>query len=327
MKKTIWALLDDRMGSVGQARGVLEALGDDYATTEKKVVYNKLANLPNFLLGASFLGVNKKESSSFEGPYPDIILSISRRTTPIARKIKKLSNGKSKIVQLMYPGKCGLDDLDLVVVPKHDRLHKIKNALYITGCPHKASLKALAEAREKWEPVFANLPRPLTAVIVGGAIKGKPFSLENAVAFANCVREIKQKIGGAILITTSRRTGDEAQKAIMKILDKIPAYTFLWGEKKENPYMGFLACADNIIVTGDTVSMCSDSCGTKLPVWVFSGKDWLTPKHHRFVQSLFDGGYAISIDNPQALEFVPKQRLDPSAEIADKINALFACVK
>ena len=27
---------------------------------------------------------------------------------------------------------------------------------------------------------------------------------------------------------------------------------------EENPYMGYLACSDNIIVTGDSVSMCCD---------------------------------------------------------------------
>lgn len=325
MKKTIWALLDDRMGSVGQARGVLAALGSSFETIEKKIVYNRLANLPNCLLGASFLGLDCKESSDFNAPYPDIILSISRRTTPIARKLKKLSGGKSKIVQLMYPGNCGIKELDLIVIPEHDRgkSGNLPNAMYITGCPHKASTDALKLAKEKWEPAFADLPKPLTAVIVGGAIKGKPFSLENARKLGEEIKKLKQKTGGSILITSSRRTGAEAEKTIMKELEGIPAYTYLWGEKKENPYMGFLACADNIVVTGDTVSMCSDSCGTMLPVLVFCGENWLTPKHLRFVKSLYDGQYATALESEKALEFKPAQRLDPSAEIAAKINALF----
>lgn len=326
MKKIIWALLDDRMGSVGQARGVLAALGDEFETVEKKIVYNRFARLPNFLKGASFLGLNKKDSSDFNEPYPDIILSISRRTTPIARKIKKLSKNKSKIIQLMFPGKTGIKDLDLIVVSEHDRdkCGKLENTLFITGCPHKASVSALKEAREKWTPVFADLPKPLTAVIIGGAIKGKPFSLENAKNLAEKIKDLKQKIGGSILITTSRRTGAEAEKLIMDTLSDIPAYTYLWGEKKENPYMGFLSCADNIVVTGDTVSMCSDCCGTMLPVMVFCGENWLTPKHLRFVKSLYDGKYAVSIDDEKALSFKPEKRLDPSAEIAAKISTLFS---
>lgn len=325
MKRTIWALLDNRMGSVGQARGVLEALGDGFDTVEKKIVYNRLANLPNCLLGASFLGVNRKESSDFNAPYPDIILSISRRTAPIARKLKKLSGGKSKIVQLMYPGKCGIKELDLIVIPEHDhdKSGALDNAMFITGCPHKASIDALKTAKEKWDPIFAELPKPLTAVIIGGAIKGKPFSLENARKLGAEIKKLKQKTGGSILITSSRRTGIEAEKVIMEELKNIPAYTYLWGEKKENPYMGFLACADNIVVTGDTVSMCSDSCGTMRPVMIFCGENWLAPKHLRFVKSLYDGNYAIALEDEHAPAFQPTQRLDPSAEIAIKINSLF----
>ena len=37
MKKTIWVLLDDRMGSVGQAKGILQELTDDFEIVEKKM--------------------------------------------------------------------------------------------------------------------------------------------------------------------------------------------------------------------------------------------------------------------------------------------------
>lgn len=312
------------MGSVGQARGILQALENEYGVVEKKVVYNRWSCLPNCLLGATLLGVNTKESSDFNAPYPDIILSISRRTTPLARYLKRQSKGKSKIVQLMYPGRCGLSELDLVIVPEHDRQHAgCSNIFRIVGCPHRVSVKAMEEAKFKWASVFADLPRPYTSVIVGGAIKGKPFTAENAALLAKELRELKQKIGGSVLITSSRRTGAEAEKIIMDALDGIPSYTYLWGEKKENPIMGFWALGDQIVVTGDTVSMCSESCGSGNPVWIFTGKNWLTPKHHRFVQSLYDGGYAVALEDANALSFQPKERLDPSAVIADKIKSLF----
>ena len=83
--------------------------------------------------------------------------------------------------------------------------------------------------------------------------------------------------------------------------------------------MGILACAENIIVTGDTVSMCSEACGTGKPVIIFEGKNWLTKKHLRFVNSLYNKGYAISINDANALSFSPKQKLENTKEIADKI--------
>ncbi len=321
MKKTLWALLDDRMGSVGQAKGILQALEGKMNLVEKNIVYNKWAKLPNFLRGTSLLGVDKNKSSALDDGVPDIVLSISRRTLPIARNIRKKSNKKTKIVQLMYPGKTGLKDIELVIVSEHDR-NKCSNGnfFYITGCPHRMTEKRLAEAKQKWESEFAKLPKPLTTLIIGGAIKSKSFSLENAKSLGENVAQIIKNTGGSILITSSRRTGKEAEQVILKELDDFPVYTYLWGEQKENPFLGFLACAGRIIVTGDSVSMCSEACGTGKQVLIFEGKDWLTPKHLRFVKSLYDGKYAIPLEdffnNPT---FVPKKKLLPAQSVAEQI--------
>ena len=109
----------------------------------------------------------------------------------------------------------------------------------------------------------------------------------------------------------------------MNILKDIPAYTYLWGEKKDNPYMGYLACADNIIVTGDSVSMTCESCGTGVPVYVFCGKNWLTAKQLRFVQSLYDNGYAIACDDAQRSNFKGGKKLNAAEDVASKIRELF----
>lgn len=320
MKKTMWALMDNRMGSVGQARGVIQALDGKVEVTEKQIAYTRWAKLPNCLKGCSLLGIDTADSSPLQKPWPDMVLSISRRTAPVARWIKKQSGGKTKIIQLMHPGNCGLKDIDLVIVSEHDAgKSKGGNFFFITGCPHRVSEKAVAEAREKWAPIFASLPRPWTSVIVGGAIKGRPFSLENAQALAEGIKKIHQQTGGSILITTSRRTGTDAEKTIMDALAGIPAYTYLWGEKKENPIMGFFACGDKIVVTGDSVSMACESCGSGNPVLIFEGKNWLTPKHRRFVRSLYDKHFAVALEDAAALDFRPAGRLDPAQEIAAKI--------
>ena len=132
---------------------------------------------------------------------------------------------------------------------------------------------------------------------------------------------LKEKTGGSVLITTSRRTGEKAEKVIMNALQGIPSYTFLWGEKKENPYMGYLACADNIVVTGDSVSMCCEACGTNKPVFVFTGKKWLTRKHIRFVASLYKNGYAVALKE-RNLEFKPKKALNAAVDAAQHIDLL-----
>ena len=136
------------------------------------------------------------------------------------------------------------------------------------------------------------------------------------------VKKLKQKIGGSLLITTSRRTGSEPEKIIMEQLKEIPQFTYLWGDTAENPYSGFLACADNIVVTGDSVSMCCEATGTQKPIYLFIGEKWLTPKHLRFVQSLCDTGCAVLLDSPQAAAFAPKKSLNAASEVAKLIAQL-----
>lgn len=322
MKKTLWVLLDSRTGSVGQARGVVQQLNpENYDISEKILEYTKLSGLPNFLRGKTLIGLSPASKKQIAAPYPDMVLSTSRRTVPVARFIKKQNHG-TKLIQLMHPGRTGLKEFDLALVPEHDK-NKVSypNIKYIVGAPHRMTPKALADAEKIWAPRFADLPKPLTAVVVGGAIKGKEFSLENAAELGKKIKELKQKIGGSILITTSRRTGAKAEKAIMDALIGIPAYTFLWGDKKENPYVGYLACADNIVVTGDSVSMCCEACGTGKPVFVFTGRHWLTRKHIRFIASLYKNGYAAALKGYN-LNFKPKARLNAAVDAAEFIDKL-----
>lgn len=324
MKKIVWLLLDNRMGSVGQARGVAKALDKNFfEIVEKKIEYNFWSSLPNFIRGVSLIGVIKESAKELEAPYPDLVISASRRTAPISRYIKRKSKGKTKIVQLLHPGNSGLEDFDLLFIPEHDADKKRTSKTILTkGSPHRITAETLEEGRSKWENVFSKYPKPYTALIIGGTIKGGEFSNENAENLAKEVKALKEKIGGSLLITDSKRTGKVASNLIMSKLKDIPSYNYLWGDKGDNPYLGYLACADNIVVTGDSVSMCSEACGTGKPVYIFSGEKWLTPKHHRFIKSLFDGGYAtkLSVDN---IGFKPKGTLNSAIEIADMIKKLF----
>ena len=322
MGKIVWILIDNRAGSNSQARGVAEALG--WSVVEKNISYNKWSDLPNIFLGASLRGIEPRSRELLKPPFPDVVIAASRRSAPVARWIKKKTFGQVKIVQIMHPGSCGLGDFDRVFVPDHDSGKKhSSNIYYITGCAHRITPKTLAEGKAKWSDKFAHLPHPLTAVIVGGAYKGHDFTDDNAREFGREVRAYKDKIGGGVLITDSRRTGNSAQDVIMRELEGLPIYSYLWDKDMgENPYLGFLGCADDIIVTGDSVSMCCEACGTGKKVQIYSGKNWLDGKHQRFLQNLFSRQLAFPLGSeiPLGMEY---QAYNPAQEIATEIKKLF----
>lgn len=64
MKKNAWFLLDNRMGSVGQAKGVMQSLDESkFDIIEKKIEYTRLAALPNCLPGSNASRADKRQQS------------------------------------------------------------------------------------------------------------------------------------------------------------------------------------------------------------------------------------------------------------------------
>ena len=319
--KTIWVLADDRAGNNSQSLGVAEALG--FETEIKQIRYTKWVKLPNCLRGASTIGIDKSSVERLKPPFPDFAIAAGRRAAPVLRWLKKQSGGKTKIIQIMFAGNFGLKDFDLVVLPEHDGCKLVRpNILRVVGAPHRITSERLKNEREKWADAFKDLPAPRIALIVGGATKDKPFTpamaqdlADKAVSFSKTVN------GGSFLVTTSRRTGAEQEKILRDTLPD-PKYFYGWGDTQaENPYFGFLACADYILVTGDSVSMCSEACAAKAPVFIYAPQGSVGKKHALLHQQLYDGGYARPLDGKTSA--AEHNALNAAQVVADAIKRMF----
>ncbi|MBO4520347.1 MAG: mitochondrial fission ELM1 family protein [Alphaproteobacteria bacterium] len=322
-EKTIWVLADDRAGNTAQALGTAEAFAGK--TEIKEVRYTKAVLLPNVLRGASALGVTADTVAEIKEPFPDIAVAAGRRAAPLLRYIKKKSGGKTKIVQIMYPGHFGLDDFDLIVLPNHDGCKAVRsNIMRVTGAPHRITPERLEVEKEKWAPVFEGLPLPRVALIIGGATKNKPFTPEMAADLAERAKALANSLGGAsFLVTTSRRTGEKQEKIIRDALPE-PKFFYSWGNKEiENPYFGFLALADHIIVTGDSVSMCSEACAASAPVYIYAPPGTAGKKHALLHQELYREGYAVELtENPVPVRQGEHKRLNAADEIAARMKEM-----
>ncbi len=288
----IWVLADDRAGNVSQALGVAEFLSNIYSYQIKKIRYNNWVKLPNLIRQNTLIGMDAEASDDIKGEYPKIIISAGRRSAPIAGYIKKMSGGKSFILQIMYPGATSAKDCDLIALPSHDEgVKDSPNILRLIGAPNRITRAKLDEEVGKWREKLSHFPRPYHALIVGGSTKNKKFTTHMAHELSDMALKIKEKQGGSFFMTSSRRTGAEQERIIA---DKIgdPAYKYLWGDSGENPYFAYLAMADNIIVTGDSVSMCCEACSTSKPVYIYSPKDLIGAKHGRLHEELVSMGYA-----------------------------------
>ena len=320
----VWVLADDRAGNRAQCLGVAERLGIEYTT--KEIRFNALVRLPNALRGSTLFGITHKSAKMLHAPWPDVVIAAGRRTAPVARWIKRKSP-QTKLVQLMWPD-AGIADFDCIVLPAHDRDHKdTPQILRVLGAPHRITPQVLETAANTWRPKLAHLPSAARiAVLAGGSTKHGRFDDADFQQLGILVKKLSTNVNGSVLLTTSRRTGETGEKILLKHLENIPHHNHSWQLSKgeENPYPGYLALADAIVVTADSIAMCSEACATHKPVFIYQPAS-LSGKHQRFVDTLIGSGYAYPLNEDFVSEIRPllkKTPLDSATTVANHIKNL-----
>jgi uncharacterized protein len=94
----------------------------------------------------------------------------------------------------------------------------------------------------------------------------------------------------------------------------------MWDGTGANPYPAFLAHADMLVVTADSVNMCGEACATGRPVYVFTPSGG-SPKFNRFHAGLARHGATRPLpEAAAALESWSYEPLDSAAAIATEIE-------
>lgn len=314
----IWALVDDRAGNTSQVLGVAEALGMPF--TIKNIRYTKLGRISNFIKGKSLLGLTKSSKKEICAPWPDVAISIASKMESTALYIKK-NNPSTKLVHIQRP-RFPIQNFDMVATPEHDFFGKgektiPENVLLTLGAPNRINANVLATGQKKWEDKFKHLPHPRIAVLVGGSTNKGKFTIEHASELAQKTNAMLKESGGSLLVTTSRRTPPEVIDFLQTELQN-PKFFYDARSEGENPYAGLLACSDAIIASGDSVSMCSESCSTGKPVYIFSPESLTPPKYRYFQKKLIEGGYACVLG--EKLKISSYTPLNDSKIIAEYIK-------
>lgn len=279
-----WVVTDGKVGIVNQAVGLAEAIGFPY---EEKVI--ELAApwrwLPAQFWPKGTLGLHSA-GDTLSPPWPDIVVSCGRQSLGPARAVKSRSGNRVYHAHIQHP-RMAISSFDLLVVPAHDDLSG-PNVLSTQGAIHRVTKEQLNAAALKFAPMFAQLPRPLTAVLVGGNSKVHQLTAPLAHDIADRLLDFVNQTGGSLLVTPSRRTGRDNEEILRNRLRDAPS--FIWDGGGENPYFGMLALADHIVVTDDSVNMVSEACFTGKPVFVVK-LDGGSRKFQAFHKDFEDAGF------------------------------------
>jgi mitochondrial fission protein ELM1 len=309
----IWAVSDGRAGNARQATALAAALAaasgasSSERTLAPRAPWRWLA--PRMLPGSD-LAFGSDFADALVLP-PRLAVGCGRQAALATRLLRARG---AKVVQILAPR---LDPAlwDIVVAPAHDALQGA-NVIGTLGSLHPVDDAWLAQARVQFA-AFETLPRPRTAVLIGGPSAHARFDHAAFEALASKLEAMLTRDGGSVLLTASRRTPGDLRDALHRRFDERPG--IVWGGDGDgpNPYPGLLAWADRIVCSPDSVNMVSEACATRVPVFVFEpGRVGGRPR--QFLDALLATGRIRAMDTTLASFDV--EPLRETARVAEEIR-------
>ena len=312
-----WIITDGKAGMIVQAQGIADALG--LQSIAKVVSPTGL-----WRMGAPWISVNPAEKfgapgSQFAPPWPRVAIATGRSAIPYIRALKRHAGNETFTVILQDP-KTGASSADMIWVPHHDTRRGPNVATTLTA-PHSFSEDRLTALRARLPKDIQDLPSPRVAVILGGKNAVYKFTQEDDERFEASLRSLAA-LGASFLVTPSRRS----HQRLIHAADTATASAkrIIWNGEGHNPYAEFLAAADILIVTADSVNMCGEACATGKPVFVFSPSGG-SPKFTRFHEGLRAHGATRPL--PRKFDAVTTWTYEPlqsAATIAEQIRLRYA---
>lgn len=261
-----WILASPHAGDNAQLLALAGALGWPYEV--KRLIYRQSEGVLRFLGQATLAALSRESLDKIAPPFPDLIIAAGRASEAIAAWIRAHGNRKVRLVFIGTPWNA-LERFDLVIATPQYGLARRTNVLVNALPLHGVHPQALAAAAEAWQPRLQHLPRPWNAILVGGSSGPYVFDHISAERLGREASQLARSDHGSLLVSTSARTGLEAAQALRLVLDAPHYFYDRAQDVEDNPYLAFLALADQIVVTADSISMISEASATGKPVLLF----------------------------------------------------------
>lgn len=280
-----WVVSDGAAGNENQALALASALAGEVEVLRLAARAPWRWAAPRFLPGAA-QAFGPAFAARLRGPLPDLAVGCGRQAALATRLLRAAGGGACRTVQILDP-RIDPRRFDLIVAPEHDGLEG-ENVLTARGGLNAIDDDWLAQARERFA-ALGELPGPRLALLIGGPTRALALDRAYWEALVSAVDAQLSRSGGSVLVTGSRRTPAWLRDAARAAFANRPGRRWFGPEDGENPYAGFLAWADALVVTPDSVNLLSEAAATRAPVFTFAPQ---SPRGRigRFVVSLQEGG-------------------------------------
>jgi len=266
----VWVLTDDRPGNTTQSVGLAHALGWPYEI--KELQFTPLARTLKRLFGpfaATRRGLDSARSATLIPPWPDVVIATGWRPTQVARWIGKQSHRRTRTIQMGRKGAHVAGLFDVVVTCSYFRLPPHPRRIEIAAPLTQVTPERLTQAGARWRYLCNEAPHPHIMLLIGGATSRHHWDATIAQRLGEEVRAFAQAAGGSVFAITSRRTGVEATEALTKGLGEASRVHRWQPGQQDNPYLGYLALADVLIVTGESESMLAEAAAAGKPMYIY----------------------------------------------------------
>jgi len=310
-----WIIKTGAAGRTSQVRGLATAVG--LPVVEKTIrLRPPWAWVPGHLCPAPLSGLDPR-SDRLAPPWPALLITCGARTIGPALAVRRLSGGGTFAVYVQDP-KRAAPRFDLVAALRHDGVSGA-NVVSSDTAVHGVTRQRLDEAAAAWRLRLKPDDAPLLAVLLGGPNRAYRFSEAVVRRFVAILRDARDRHGARIVVTPSRRTERSVAATLAAALDG-PGFR-LWDATGDNPYLGMLALADRLVVTGDSVSMISEALATGQPVHVLplAGRG---RRHDRFLDAIAAHGWIDRIGEAgMDWSFAGTAPIDATGAAAERIRA------
>lgn len=274
-KKRTWIVDEGSPGHLAQSRGLADALkshepnleiteikiGRRFSGMQRSLIRWLMGpsgrRVPSFLRDLVLKGVQLPEGR------PDLILSSGGKGVFTGRLLANQFDvpyvfvGERKPYRSEWfhtvftpsPRECAANDCRIGLIPTGVTPDKVKTAAIDYDAPGG----------------------PLWSMIVGGCSKSHKFQEDDWKSMAREMNDLAGQFGIRWLLTSSRRTGQEAERLLEQHLDPAAvADTVWWSKNPRKRMLAFLGSAERVFVTQDSVTMVTEAICSGRPVSVIA---------------------------------------------------------
>jgi mitochondrial fission protein ELM1 len=309
-----WIITEGYTGMEVQAKALSDALG--LSPEIKQVSAPPIWPWLPVSLWPAPLYFARARGAALDPPWPEILITCGRRSAAIAIAIRRESRkdgGPGTFTVHIQNPQVVPRRLDLVITPSHDltnirRYHEHgPNIITTLGSLHQLNPEILAAEAAKFRGRFADLPRPLVGVLVGGPSKTYRMGTGSMEVLGAGLRRLTSTTGCGLMVLTSRRTGEANTAALKHALEGTDSY--FWDGEGENPYRGLLGLADALVVTCDSVNMVTEAAATGKPVYVAMFESW-SKRILAFHKEMRETGHARVFEGAVDFDWKPEPLLE-----------------